>query len=147
MYKEKFKAFVIKAAKEPCVDRYEKIDKFYSELYTLYDNITSWLKEYIDSGQIVIETDRAYFFEDDLEYKLPSLRITLGHKRICLNPRGVNFKGEGGYLDMNGEADTVSLSLQHFDGHWEVRDSFSSIDGTELNEEMFFQVFMKVCTG
>jgi hypothetical protein len=71
----------------------------------------------------------------------------LGNKEVGLNPRGVNFKGEGGHLDMNGEADTISLSLQHFGGQWKVRDTFSSIAGTELNEETFFQAFMKICAG
>jgi hypothetical protein len=80
----------------------KKINEFRINLYNLYNNITSWLKEYIASGQIVIKTDRAFIFEDHLEYKLPSLQITLGHKEIWLNPRGVNFKGEGGYMDMNG---------------------------------------------
>jgi Tfp pilus assembly protein PilZ len=147
VYKENFAAFVRKAAEVPPVDQEEKINEFRTNLYNLYDNITSWLKEYIDNGQIVIETDRVFVFGDHLEYKLPSLQITLGHKKIWLNPRGVNFKGEGGRLDMNGEADTVSLSLQHFGGPWEVCDTFSSIDGSELTDGTFFQAFMKVCAG
>jgi hypothetical protein len=42
MYKEKFEAFIVKAAKEPCVDRYEKIDNysgFHEGLYRIGFNI------------------------------------------------------------------------------------------------------------
>jgi hypothetical protein len=145
--KQEFAAFLIKAAQEPRVDWYEKIDEFRCELYKLYDDINAWLKEHIDSGQIIIQADRAWFFESHREYKLPSLYITFGYKEIWVAPLGLKFGGELGHLYMQGEAATVYLSLQRSGSPWKVDDSFLGAQDEELNEETFFQIFMKICGG
>jgi hypothetical protein len=147
---KEFLDFVEKAIEEPSVNRYEKIDEFCCDLYILFEKAISWLQEYIDKGQIVVKSDRAWFFEDHWDYKLPSQRIKVGNKEILLDPHGVDFTGkEPGKLSMRGAADTVYLSLQHPGGSWKVADIYTLPEeyGKELDKETFFRLLMRICTG
>lgn len=150
MYKKEFEAFVERVAKEPGIDWYKKINEFCYDLSKLYNKIVSWLKEYIDKGQIAVEWERAWFFTDQLEYKMPRLEIKMGNKEVYLNPLGINYKGELREVSMGGEVDTVYFTLHYPDKLWKVCNTCLSTQNAELDkeldEETFFHLFMKICS-
>jgi hypothetical protein len=145
--KKEFSAFMKKAIEEPRADVEDKRDKFRCDLYDLYDNIEEvWLKEYIDSGEVEITAERAWFFEGHREYKLPSRHIEFGKKDIWIQPSVLTYEGVGS-LSIEGQVAAAYISLQRYGGPWKIYDAFLGTKDEELNEETFLKIFMKVSAG
>jgi hypothetical protein len=78
----------------------------------LYKSVDSFLKEYIESGQVVVSYSDRELTEDDIgRYQVRVMHLTIGSNLIALIPVGTMLIGTKGRVDMAGPRGTVRLIL------------------------------------
>ncbi len=102
-----------KKKKEPKIDWEGKKKLFIEKVEELYKQIENdYLKKYIESGKIEIKRKKVHIPEEHIgDYYIDKLIITIGDKKVILNPIGANIIGGYGRVDIEGEAGTIKLIL------------------------------------
>ena len=120
MSKTLFKEFV--EQKKAVDTRIKSIDwlarkEFYlRQVEMLFKTVEEYLREFIESGDVQIETTLEKIEEDNLgEYLVPVLQIRLYGKQATLEPGGTNLIGTPGRVDLAGNFDSKRLVLAEKD--------------------------------
>ena len=98
---------------EPKIDWEGKKNLFIEKVEELYKKIEDdYLKKYIENGKVKIDRKKTHIHEEYIgDYDIDKLIITIGDKKVVLNPVGVNIIGGYGRVDIEGEAGTIKLIL------------------------------------
>lgn len=182
MTKTKFGEFVEKQnaerihAEESGRDWARERDKWIENVESFYTTIFSYLREYIDRGQIVVQQAPVTLFEEGVgEYSTKAATLFLGKKQIEFEPIGTNLIGAKGRIDMIGPNGKVKFVLVDktasspefvveisVDGEvpskraqedvrrewvWKISTPPPRIGYFELNEESFFEAMMEVANA
>lgn len=115
MSKKEFDEFLEKVAQnnKPAGDREEEtIDWFKGQLKILFDNVETWLKEYVDEEKIILEYKDLEIYEESLgSYMVKRLKIVIGSKTAELIPIGTVLIGTAGRADLSSGVETIRFIL------------------------------------
>ena len=90
----------------------ERKQYYLGQVDVLYKNVEDYLREYIDTNDIVIETTRKVIDEVMLgKYEVPVLNIQIYGKHAELVPVGTNVFRTPGRVDMVGCGETIKFFL------------------------------------
>jgi hypothetical protein len=117
MSKKEFAEFISRQ-RPPVVKEEKAIDwntekaEWLKHLSDLYRMIESFLKDYIDSGNIVLEYSNIEITEDNIgRYTVKAMKLSFGTNNITFTPIGTLLIGTKGRVDMAGPKGTVRLLL------------------------------------
>jgi hypothetical protein len=107
MTRDDFRDFVEKNSQEQKtterIDWSKQREEFLSHISRLYLEIQGFLKEFIDSGKIVMKPSDISLSEEFVgSYKAPRMTILIGNKEVTLTPIGTNLIAAKGRIDMKG---------------------------------------------
>ena len=108
------------------IDWEERKQYYLSQVEVLYKNVEDYLRDYIGSNDIVIETTRKVIDEEILgKYEVPVLNIHIYGRHATLMPAGTNVFCTPGRVDMVGCGQTIKFFL---------------VDKYEYRKRLFFAV-------
>jgi len=117
MSKKEFAEFISRqrppvAKDEKPIDWATEKEDWLKYLSDLYRMVESFLKEFIDSGQIALEYKNIELSEENIgRYTARAMTLAFGTNRITLAPIGTLLIGTRGRVDMTGPKGTVRLML------------------------------------
>ena len=114
MVKEDFESFLNKESGKvkKTINWEEKLTRWKSFINSLYLNINEWLKEYVKSGKIEIDTYDIEIYEEAIgKYTVRAMKIKLGDNIVKLIPIGTVLIGTIGRVDVVGESGTQKIIL------------------------------------
>ncbi len=175
-----FSAFVKRqqsaAAEEEPVDWAKERDEWLGPLKELYDQIESFLAEYIKNGEIKRSYRDIPLNEENIgSYIAPAMILKIGRQEITLTPVGTMLIGSKGRVDVEGPAGRTRLVLvdneasgpprkvsvtigktepaaaevapKDIKWKWKIATSPPIIQYIELTQESLFQALMEVANG
>ncbi len=93
-------------------DYSRELNEWKKYLESLYNDIASYLKPYLDSGKIKIRYDDKQISEEEVGlYTVKSATISIGSQSILLDPIGAFIIAARGRVDMVGPRGAVRLVL------------------------------------
>ena len=164
------------AAETMPVDWAKWRDEWLQHLRNLYDQIESFLKEYIESGEIKPDYRDITLNEENIGlYKARQMILNIGRQQITLIPIGTLILGSKGRVDVVGPSGNSRFLLVNSDASaptikvtvtvggkpppvpeaavkeikwaWKIKTSPPAIQYIELTRDSFFQVLMEVTNG
>lgn len=101
-----------KEAGEPAVDWQAEKAQWLRHLDELFRQVNEYLKPYLDAGQIAVEYSKIDLNEEHIgPYSAPLMLITIGSKKIKLEPVGTFLIGSRGRVDVVGPVARAQLIL------------------------------------
>ena len=145
-------------------------------LSIFYAQVESYLKSYVNDGQIALEEGEKEFNEESIGiYTARMLTIHVGGERVKLTPIGTNLIGAKGRIDMEGTRGKVRFVLVEAQSYgtgmtaaittdgrppvaavherrdtiwkWKIATSQPHLKYLELNEDTFYGALMEVARG
>jgi len=110
---DKFVARQQQAAAEVADTDWDKErDEWLDHLNTLHTKIRSFLRKYVDSGQVKVETVQVILNEENIGlYEAPQMVLRIGGQHVVLKPVGTLFVGAKGRVDVEGPAGRAAILL------------------------------------
>ncbi|MGA3042038.1 MAG: hypothetical protein ABSF54_14730 [Bryobacteraceae bacterium] len=176
-----FRAFVKReqtaAAEAERVDWAKERDDWLGHLRELYDQIESFLAEYIKAGEIGCNYRDIQLNEENIgSYSAPEMILKIGRQEIAMTPVGTLLIGSKGRVDVEGPAGRAHLLLVNSEASgptmkvrisiggnpeppaaeaapkeikwkWKIATSPPTIQYIELTQDSLFQVLMEVANG
>lgn len=118
MSKKEFDSFLKRENdnKRSSVDWEAEKKKWIENLDILFNDIKSWLKEYVDSQKIIVKLNNIDIFEEALgSYSVQEMTIIVGNKTAKLTPIGTILIGTKGRVDLTGKMGSVRFILAPMD--------------------------------
>lgn len=101
-----------RVAKEPVVDRTQRLATWLEQLDALYGQVEDYLRPFIDKGDVQLERSAIAMNEEWLgAYDAPRLLIRIGAAVAELRPVGAIIFGADGRVDLRGPRDQLKLVL------------------------------------
>lgn len=181
MGKKDFDEFIknqrAKADEEFEINWGKKRDEWLVYLGQLYKKILNMLKNYTDSGDLLVEYREKTINEELIgEYKAKAMILKFKESEVTLEPIGTNLIGAKGRVDLKGSAGTVRFVLvneqsvgvkeiikiyrsgesrakekkqgaEKIEWDWKIATPPPRIEYIDLNEESFFDALMEVING
>jgi hypothetical protein len=176
-----FKAFVKReqtaAAEAERVDWAKERDDWLRDLKKLYDQIESFLAEYIKAGEIKVHYRDIELNEENIgSYRAPEMTLKIGRQEITVTPVGTLLIGAKGGVEVVGPAGRTRLLLVNSRASgptmkvrvsiggragspavgdppgetkwaWKIATRPPIIQYIELTQESLFQALMEVANG
>ena len=161
-----FRAFVKReqaaAADAERVDWAKERDDWLGHLRELYDQIESFLAEYIEAGEIKCDYRDIRLNEEDIgSYSAPEMMLKIGRQEVAMTPAGTLLIGSKGRVDVEGPAGRAHLLLVNSEASgptiaappkeikwaWKIATRPPIIRYSELTQESLFQALMEVANG
>lgn len=117
MTRSSFDEFVKREAEakrsEEKVDWAKEREKWLSDLSSLYASVRSFLKPYIDQGQVQVDQSATVSITEEHigQYQAPQMVISIGRKQVVLRPVGTLLIGSRGRVDVLGPFGQGTLIL------------------------------------
>ncbi len=82
------------------------------QIDTFYSYIKRWLKEYVDTKRIIVQSNQIEITEEYIgTYNVEEVKIIIGNKIATLTPKGTLMIGTRGRIDMTGRSETIRFVL------------------------------------
>lgn len=114
MGEKEFETFLNKESgkEKKTINWEDKLIRWKTFIDNLYQNINDWLKKYVESGKIKIETHTIEIYEEAIgKYSVEAMSVKIGDNIVELIPIGTVLIGTIGRVDIIGKAGTQKIIL------------------------------------
>ena len=128
---------------EPEVDWEARKNKWLDETEKLYGLVWKWLEPLAREGTIRCSREPMTVEEDNIgSYRVDVLTLSIGKQRVEFRPKGTQFEGVDGLVDVSGQRAVRTLVLKR--GQWFVVEKAMLLKTFPFNKDSFRDLLQDV---